>query len=84
MQLDGMTERIDILINNAGVMGLSDRTLSEDGVEMQFATNYLGHFLFTNLLMGKMVSSATHGPRGQTRIVNITSAGHVLAPVRFQ
>jgi len=57
MQLDGMTERIDILINNAGVMGLSDRTLSEDGVEMQFATNYLGHFLFTNLLMGKMVSS---------------------------
>ena len=34
MQLDGMTERIDILINNAGVMGLSDRTLSEDGVEM--------------------------------------------------
>ena len=83
MQLDGMTERIDILINNAGVMGLSDRTLSEDGVEMQFATNYLGHFLFTNLLMGKMVSSAAHGPRGETCIVNITSAGHVLAPVRF-
>ncbi len=61
-------------------MGLSDRTLSEDGVEMQSATNYLGHFLFTNLLMGKMVSSAAHG---QTRIVNITSAGHVLAPIRF-
>jgi NAD(P)-dependent dehydrogenase (short-subunit alcohol dehydrogenase family) len=72
MQLDGMTERIDILINNAGVMGLSDRTLSEDGVEMQFATNYLG-----------MVSSAAHGPHSQTSIVNITSAGHVLAPVRF-
>jgi NAD(P)-dependent dehydrogenase (short-subunit alcohol dehydrogenase family) len=83
MQLDRMTERIDILINNAGVMGLSERILSEEGVEMQFATNYLGHFLFTNLLMGKMVSSAAHGPRGQTRIVNITSAGHVLAPVRF-
>jgi NAD(P)-dependent dehydrogenase (short-subunit alcohol dehydrogenase family) len=83
MQPDGMTERIDILINNAGVMGLSNRTLSEDGVEMQFATNYLGHFLFTNFLMGKIVSSAAQGPRGQTRIVNITSAGHVLAPVRF-
>jgi NAD(P)-dependent dehydrogenase (short-subunit alcohol dehydrogenase family) len=83
MQLDGITERIDILINNAGVMGLSDRTLSENDVEMQFATHYLGHFLYTNLLMGKMVSSAARGPRGRTRIVNITSAGHVLAPVRF-
>jgi NAD(P)-dependent dehydrogenase (short-subunit alcohol dehydrogenase family) len=78
-----MTERIDILVNNAGVMGLPGRTLSEDGVEMQFATNYLGHFLLTNLLVGKMVSSAAHGPHGQTRIVNITSAGHVLTPVRF-
>ena len=82
-QLDGMTERIDILINNAGVMGLPDRTLSDHGVEIQFATNYLGHFLLTNLLMEKMISSATHGPHGQTRIINITSAGHVLTPVRF-
>lgn len=82
-QLDGMTERIDILINNAGVMGLPDRTLSEGSVEIQFATDYLGHFLLTNLLMGKMVSSAAHGPHGQTRIINITSAGHVLTLVRF-
>jgi NAD(P)-dependent dehydrogenase (short-subunit alcohol dehydrogenase family) len=82
-ELDNLTQTIDVLINNAGVMGLSERTLSQDGVEMQFATNYLGHFLFTNLLMGKMVASAAQRPAGQTRIVNITSAGHVLTPVRF-
>jgi NAD(P)-dependent dehydrogenase (short-subunit alcohol dehydrogenase family) len=53
------------------------------GVEIQFAANYLGHFLLMNLLMKKMVSSAAHGPHGQTHIINITTAGHVLTPVRF-
>jgi NAD(P)-dependent dehydrogenase (short-subunit alcohol dehydrogenase family) len=42
---------VDILVNNAGVMLVPERTLTEDGVEMHFATNHIGHFLFTCLIM---------------------------------
>src|SRR5262249_46837450 len=42
---------IDTLVNNAGVMAIPQRTLSVDGFEMQFATNVLGHFLLTGMLL---------------------------------
>jgi NAD(P)-dependent dehydrogenase (short-subunit alcohol dehydrogenase family) len=67
---------IDVLVNNAAIMGI-DYTLSPDGLEMQFATNHLGHFLFSNLIMGKLLAA------GKPRIVNVSSAGHRLGPVRF-
>ena len=76
-------ENIDILINNAGVMALPERTLSEDGIELQFATNHIGHFLFTNLIMPKLVAAAKTSPPGATRIINVSSSGHALGPVRF-
>jgi NAD(P)-dependent dehydrogenase (short-subunit alcohol dehydrogenase family) len=82
-ELSSLTDRIDILINNAGVMGIPRRTLSEDGIEMHFATNFLGHFLFTNLIMDKILASAAAKPTGGARIVNVTSAGYVLTPLRF-
>jgi NAD(P)-dependent dehydrogenase (short-subunit alcohol dehydrogenase family) len=69
------TPHIDILINNAGVMGLPTRTLSQDGLEMHFATNFLGHFLLTNLLHPLLTPSA--------RIINITSGGYMVTPFRF-
>ncbi|KAI8650716.1 hypothetical protein NCS57_01406100 [Fusarium keratoplasticum] len=68
-------QRIDILINNAGVMALPNRTLSTDGYEMHFATNFIGHWLFTNLLMPKLTSGG--------RVVNITSGGYMICPIRF-
>ncbi|KAL2672602.1 hypothetical protein Neosp_013315 [[Neocosmospora] mangrovei] len=68
-------QRIDILINNAGVMALPSRTLSADGYEMHFATNFLGHWLFTNLLMPKLTNGG--------RVVNITSGGYMVCPLRF-
>lgn len=74
----GLNVCIDVLVNNAGVMGLSSRTLSIDGNEMHFATNFLGHFLLTNLLVKQSLARA-HG----IRIVNVTNAGFVLTPIRF-
>lgn len=46
------------------------KTLSENGIELQFATNHLGHFLFTLLLLPKILKSAP------ARIVNVTSLAH--------
>ncbi|KAG6541006.1 hypothetical protein Mapa_017579 [Marchantia paleacea] len=62
---------LNILVNNAGIMMIPYQ-LSEDGIEMQFATNYLGHWLFTNLLLGKMKRSAESGIQG--RIVDVASS----------
>ncbi|KAJ4776600.1 NAD(P)-binding Rossmann-fold superfamily protein [Rhynchospora pubera] len=65
---------LNLLINNAGKF--SDRhVVSEDGVEMTFATNYLGHFLLTKLLLEKMAETAKMtGIEG--RIVNVSSTIH--------
>ncbi|KAL2807724.1 hypothetical protein BJX63DRAFT_436776 [Aspergillus granulosus] len=67
---------IDVLVNNAGIMAV-DFALSVDGFESQFATNHLGPWLFTNLIMGKILSAA------EPRIVMVSSDGHRLGPVRF-
>ncbi|KAG7289176.1 hypothetical protein NEMBOFW57_005539 [Staphylotrichum longicolle] len=47
---------IDVLVNNAAIMAV-DFALSPDGFESHFATNHLGHFLFTNLIMGKVLAA---------------------------
>ncbi|KAL1822627.1 hypothetical protein DCAR_0310452 [Daucus carota subsp. sativus] len=65
---------LNILINNAGIM-FCPYKLSEDGIEIQFATNHLGHFLLTNLLLDKMKETAkSTGVEG--RIVNLSSIAH--------
>ncbi len=60
--------RLDVLVNNAGAM-LGERTLSADGIELTFATNVLGPFLLTDLLIGLLEKSAP------ARIVNVSSGG---------
>jgi NAD(P)-dependent dehydrogenase (short-subunit alcohol dehydrogenase family) len=62
-------ERVDLLINNAGIMAAPLGRTAE-GHEMQFGTNHLGHFLFTNLVLPPVLAGAP------ARIVNLTSAGH--------
>ncbi|PHU06825.1 Short-chain dehydrogenase TIC 32, chloroplastic [Capsicum chinense] len=66
---------LNILINNAGIM-FCPFQLSEDGIELQFATNHLGHFYLTNLLLDNMKETAkSSGIEG--RIVNLSSVAHI-------
>lgn len=61
--------RLDVLINNAGVH-YTRRSLNKDGFEMVFAVNHLASFLFTRLLLDKLIESAP------ARIIQINSQGH--------
>ncbi|XP_031128349.1 short-chain dehydrogenase TIC 32, chloroplastic-like [Ipomoea triloba] len=67
---------LNLLINNAGVMA-TPFMLSQDNLELQFATNHIGHFLLTNLLLEKMKRTA-HECRKEGRIVNVSSNAHQL------
>ena len=69
-------EKIDLLINNAGVMACP-LGKTADGFEMQFGTNHVGHFLLTNLLL-PLVENGTG-----KRIVNLSSRGHHRDHVHF-
>lgn len=68
--------RLDVLVNNAGVME-HERRLSEDGFEMDFAVNYLAPFLLTNLLLPLLKASAP------SRIVNVSSHLHRQGSIDF-
>lgn len=68
---------IDIMINNAGVMGIRTRKLSPEGFEMHLATNYLGPFLFTLSLLNRGAFSE------KARIVNVGGNGDWPSPFRF-
>lgn len=74
-------EKIDLLINNAGVMACPYAETA-DGFEMQFGTNHLGHFRLTNELLPLVEKGAKQG--GSARIVNLASQGHHFAPVNLE
>ncbi|KAI4324941.1 hypothetical protein MLD38_030382 [Melastoma candidum] len=68
---------LNLLINNAGVLS-SSFALSKDEIELQFATNHVGHFLLTNLLLETMKKSAIDSRR-EGRIVNVSSVAHKMS-----
>ena len=70
--VSGRHPHLDVLINNAGAV-LSERRMSEDGLEMSFQVNYLGHYLLTRRLLGALRAAAP------ARIVNVSSMVHRLA-----
>ncbi|KAH6583183.1 hypothetical protein BASA50_000983 [Batrachochytrium salamandrivorans] len=74
---------LDVLVNNAGIMA-SPFKLSVDGIEEQFATNHMGHFLFTTMLMPALLKvHEVNGsdPSRQPRVVNISSEFHRKVPL---
>jgi len=71
-QLRGDHDRIDLLINNAGVM-TPPRSTTKDGFELQFGTNHLGHFALTNLLLDRVLAAPG------SRVVTVSSVGHRFA-----
>lgn len=68
---------IDVLVNNAGVMAIPRRTLTPEGFEMQFGTNYLGHFALTALLIPALLRSLS------PRVVTVASLAHRSAQLDF-
>uniref|UniRef100_A0A673UMA9 Retinol dehydrogenase 13 n=1 Tax=Suricata suricatta TaxID=37032 RepID=A0A673UMA9_SURSU len=70
-------EHVHILVNNAAVMRCPHWT-TEDGFEMQFGVNHLGHFLLTNLLLDKLKASAP------SRVINLSSLAHVAGHIDFE
>ncbi|MEZ4656225.1 MAG: SDR family oxidoreductase [Caldilineaceae bacterium] len=69
-------DALHVLVNNAGAY-FPQRTVSADGLEMTFALNHLGYFLFTNLLLDLLQQSAP------ARIVNVSSAAHTHGRLDF-
>jgi NAD(P)-dependent dehydrogenase (short-subunit alcohol dehydrogenase family) len=76
-ELRAAHQRIDLLINNAGVM-YTDKGTTMDGFELQFGTNHLGHFALTGLLLDRLL------PVEGSRVVTVSSIGHrILAKIHF-
>lgn len=69
-------DRLDVLINNAGVM-MPPYTKTEDGFELQLGANYLGHFLLTGLLLDTILKSQ------HSRIVTLSSIAHKNGKINF-
>ncbi|MCW6009105.1 SDR family NAD(P)-dependent oxidoreductase [Micromonospora sp. CPCC 205371] len=77
-ELHSRYPKIDLLINNAGVMTPPKRT-TRDGFELQFGVNHLGHFALTGLLLDRML------PVPGSRVVTVSSVAHrVRAGIRFE
>lgn len=69
-------DRLDVLINNAGVMAIPRRTTA-DGFEMQLGTNHLGHFALTGLLLPLLFAAPA------ARVVTVSSGAHLLGRINF-
>ncbi|CAN9360627.1 unnamed protein product [Alternaria alternata] len=72
-----LVPKIDVLLNNAGIMG-AKLARTPEGVESQFAANHIGHFLLTNLLVPQLEQA-----KGNARVVNVSSRLYQFSPVNF-
>lgn len=75
---DASIGHIDVVLNSAGVMYISEYTLDRYGRELTLSACHIGHFLLTNLIMPKILAAGKGA-----RIVSVTSRGHTIGPFRF-
>jgi retinol dehydrogenase-12 len=68
--------RLDVLMNNAGIMALPERIVSEDGNELQMQTNHFSHFMLTAKLLPLMFDTERRHPERKPRVVNVASIAH--------
>jgi NAD(P)-dependent dehydrogenase (short-subunit alcohol dehydrogenase family) len=68
---------LDILINNAGIMALNPRQVTTEGFERQFATNHLGHFALTGLLLPAIMAAPA------PRVITVASLAHQGGKIHF-
>jgi NAD(P)-dependent dehydrogenase (short-subunit alcohol dehydrogenase family) len=73
---DGVDEKLDLLINNAGLMA-PPRRLTKDGFESQFGTNHLGHFALTGHLLPRLLAAP------EPRVVTQSSGAHHIGRINF-
>lgn len=79
-QFNSDSDRLDILMLNAGTMGNPPDT-TEEGFEVQFGTNHVGHFLLTKLLLPTLQrTAASTTPIPDVRVVTLSSVGHSATP----
>jgi NAD(P)-dependent dehydrogenase (short-subunit alcohol dehydrogenase family) len=72
-------DRCDVLMNNAGVMALPEKSLTVNGIETQMGTNHMGHFYLTEKMMPSIFAA-----KGRPRIVNLSSVAHEWGHIDFE
>ncbi|CAN5611728.1 SDR family NAD(P)-dependent oxidoreductase [soil metagenome] len=75
--------KINVLINNAGIMALPELRRNNRGFEMQFATNHIGHFILAKELDVALQRAASKSG-GASRVISLSSAGHRFSGVNFE
>ncbi|KAF8130316.1 hypothetical protein EV363DRAFT_1335869 [Boletus edulis] len=75
--------QLHILFNSAGVAQPPIDMVTDDGYDLQFGTNVLGHFYLTKLLLPILISTAKSSPEGTVRVVNTSSQAHLFGNLQF-
>lgn len=78
-QILARVPELHVVVNNAGIFA-DERTLTDEGVELTFAVNYLGPFLLTELLAPRLEASATRVP---SRVINLSSIAHTRGRIHL-
>ncbi|KAH7140235.1 hypothetical protein B0J13DRAFT_676622 [Dactylonectria estremocensis] len=78
-QILSKTDKINILVNNAGIMAVQTLQFTKDGHELQFGTNHLSHFLFFELLKPALLAAVT--PEFHSRVVVLASTAHSMSGI---
>lgn len=73
------TDKVNILINNAGIMAVRNLEFTKDGHETQFGVNHLSHFLLFQLLLPALLAAST--PEFQSRVVSVSSTAHSMSGI---